>query len=165
MKTTIVPAQITTVEDRIAGNLNFPQIILLLGALFISTAIYAVLPVRFHLHTYKIVLMGLMSGFCCLLALRIQGKIVAQWLVILSRYTFRPMYHVFDKNDLYLRDVVVPPDTAVTKHHAKSTAATGKGQITVSLAEDIRLQELLNTRRSDLRFQFRKKGGMYVAVS
>ena len=30
MKTTVVPAQVTTVEDKIAGNLSFVQIIILI---------------------------------------------------------------------------------------------------------------------------------------
>jgi hypothetical protein len=37
MKTTIIPAQITTVEDKIAGNLSFAQILLFLAALFLGT--------------------------------------------------------------------------------------------------------------------------------
>jgi hypothetical protein len=39
MRTTVIPAQITTVEDRIAANLNLTQIILLLASLFVATFI------------------------------------------------------------------------------------------------------------------------------
>ena len=39
MRTTIVPAQMTTVEDRIAGNLNFTQIFLLVTALLYPNSI------------------------------------------------------------------------------------------------------------------------------
>lgn len=43
MKTTVVPAQITTVEDKIAGSLTFTQIIMLVIPLLTSTAIYVLI--------------------------------------------------------------------------------------------------------------------------
>jgi hypothetical protein len=37
MRTRVIPAQITTVEDRIAGNLNLTQILLLMIPVILGT--------------------------------------------------------------------------------------------------------------------------------
>ena len=58
MKTTVVPAQITTIEDRIAGNLTFIQIVLLICALILSTVVYAAIPPRIHLTVVKLILIA-----------------------------------------------------------------------------------------------------------
>lgn len=44
MRSTVIPAQVTTVEDTIAGNLTITQIMLLIAPVLLSTAIYAVVP-------------------------------------------------------------------------------------------------------------------------
>jgi len=44
MKTTTVPAQVTTVEDRLAGNLSLTQLLLLVCPVFVSCLIYVVFP-------------------------------------------------------------------------------------------------------------------------
>ena len=40
MKMTVVPAQVTTVEDRIIGNLGFSQILLLIVPVFAAAGIF-----------------------------------------------------------------------------------------------------------------------------
>lgn len=40
MRTTIVPAQVTTVEDRIFANLSLPQVILLFIVIFVSGGVF-----------------------------------------------------------------------------------------------------------------------------
>ena len=42
MRTTVIPAQITTVEDKIAGSLNLTQILILMIPVFWATIVYAV---------------------------------------------------------------------------------------------------------------------------
>ncbi len=108
MKTTIIPAQITTVEDTIAGNLNLTQIILLLTPVFLSTFIYALLPQRLAFTTYKIPLIVLVSLVFILLSLRIKGRLVFSWIGILSIYFFRPHLYLFNKNTLFARDFIIP---------------------------------------------------------
>lgn len=99
MKTTVVPAQITTVEDKIAGSLNFIQIILLVFSLIVGTALYELISPRLHLTTFKIVLVVIQFSIFGSLALRYKGRIVAEWLIILLRFKARPRIYVFDKND------------------------------------------------------------------
>jgi len=107
MKSTVVPAQITTVEDKIAGSLTFAQILLLVFSLIIGTAFYGLIPPKLHLSTLKIVLMILQFAFFGLLALRYKGRILAEWLVVYLRYRARPRIYVFTKNDLGSREQLI----------------------------------------------------------
>ncbi len=108
MRTTVIPAQITTVEDRIAANLNLTQIILLLASLFVATFIYAVFPHRLSLTFYKYPLFVINFIVFITLSLRIKGRVVLNWLFVLSTYYFRPRYYVFNKNAITLRNIVMP---------------------------------------------------------
>lgn len=105
MKTTVIPAQITTVEDKITGNLNLTQIILLLSSLLVGTFIYTVLPNKMQFTAYKIPLIIFELALFAGLSIRIKGRIVLQWLIVLIRYWMRPRIYVFNKNELYLRDI------------------------------------------------------------
>jgi len=105
MKTTVVPAQITTVEDKIAGSLNFIQIILLVFSLIIGTAFYGLISPKLHLSTIKIILMAVQFTIFGSLALRYKGRILADWLVVYLRYKARPRVYVFDKNDIIAREL------------------------------------------------------------
>ncbi len=135
MRTTIIPAQITTVEDTIAGNLNLTQILLLISSLFINTFIYSFLPVRLAFTTYKIPLMVLVFAVCITLSLRIKQRIVLNWLVILATYAIRPHIYLFNKNAEFARHVVVhnekPP-----KVHSKVQAPVLKAQPRLTLPFD-----------------------------
>ena len=77
MKTTVVPAQITTVEDRIAGNFTFIQIFLLIVALIVGTIVYAIAPPQMMLGSIKLSLIVFQFFVFGGLAIRINGKIVA----------------------------------------------------------------------------------------
>lgn len=106
MKSTVVPAQITTVEDKIAGSLTFAQILLLVFSLIIGTAFYGLIPPKLHLSTLKMILMILQFAVFGLLALRYKGRILAEWLIVYLRYRARPRIYVFTKNDLGSRDLL-----------------------------------------------------------
>jgi len=121
MRTTVIPAQITTVEDTIAGNLTFNQIILLIMPVFFSMAIYALMPQRMSFSLYKIPIMIIIFLVFSLLATRYKGRIVAQWLVVLLVYSLRPHIYVYDKNTLTGRDWVKTEKTAKVKAVIKST--------------------------------------------
>lgn len=98
MKMTVVPAQVTTVEDRIIGNLGFSQILLLIIPVFASAFIFGLFPPFMGGALYKYVLMGVVALLFGLLSIRIKGKILASWLVTILRYNLRPKYYLFNKN-------------------------------------------------------------------
>lgn len=105
MKTTIVPAQVTTVEDKIAGNLGFTQLLLLVTPVFLGAAVFVVLPPLFKVTVFKTALVAILAVVCILLSIRIKGVIVLNWMLILLRYNNRPRHYIYNKNDSYLRDM------------------------------------------------------------
>ncbi len=163
MKTTIVPAQITTVEDRIAGSLTFPQIVLMIIPLLTSTAIYVCIPLRMHFGIAKIVLICLQFLFFGILALRFQGKIIAEWLVIYLRFNLRPRRYVFTKNDIFARNIEIK--TIETAKHSK--AIKQKKKIIpriLPLTDRTKMDSLLENPAMSVSFKLAKKGGLYISL-
>lgn len=127
MKNTVVPAQITTVEDKIAGNLGFNQLLLMTVPVFFCAALFAITPPSFSLTPLKYVIGVTVTLLCLILSLRIRGQIVLYWAMIIGKYLVRPRYFIYNKNDVHLRRspevasgiAVVPVVNAViAKKHA-----------------------------------------------
>jgi hypothetical protein len=167
MRTTIVPAQITTVEDRIAGNLTLPQIFLLLLPIFLGGFMYISFPPYMNFAVYKIVLFFIIATISSLLAIRFKDKMVISWLIIFLRFANRPKYFVFNKNDMYERVMLqtvnkeVVPNVAVQKEEAKKHQTIQQ----ISMAQVIKLEKFLNNPKANARFIFKKKGGLHVSFS
>lgn len=161
MRTTVIPAQITTVEDKIAGNLNLTQIILLLVSLFVATFIYATFPQKLSFSMFKIVLIVIQFFFFVFLSLRIKGKVVINWLIILSGYYLRPGFYVYSKNDAYLRDISYIADLEQKKavKAVKASVKKTKAQ-TIAIPDFLGVEKILGVHRDKLRFKFDKNGGL-----
>lgn len=157
MRTTVIPAQVTTVEDTIAGNLNFTQIILLVSSLFVNTFIYVLVPQRMMFSLVKIALMGTVFAIFILLSLRIKGRLVLSWLTILATYFLRPHIFIFSKNTLFARDVEFPKP-AIQKSVAK--AKKSKKEIETSESQDFDYASIV--RNPNLNLRFRRKGILVV---
>jgi len=71
MRTTIIPAQITTIEDKIAGSLNFSQILLLMAPVLWGTLVYTLFSPVMKIAPYKI---GLVLFVCHLSHPCYEGK-------------------------------------------------------------------------------------------
>jgi hypothetical protein len=161
MKFTVVPAQVTTVEDRIAGNLSVIQMALLALPVFGGSFLFAVLPPFMGGALYKYVLLGLLLVISSLLAIRIKGKILLSWLLIIVRYNLRPSLYVYDKRTLHGREVV----KAVTrnKEAIEKKAKDHKAKLpSVSTADAARIMKLIGHPTANLRFEVSKKGGLNV---
>lgn len=163
MRTTIIPAQITTVEDKLAGNLNFTQLLLLIFPVFISTALYIVLYPAMELAVYKLVFMALLTTCCLVLAIRIKEKLVLEWLQLILRYNLRPARYVHSKDSVTARVVDLPalpkPAPATIKVKQQSAKVT---QVTENMRDFIQLEYLLQTQ--SLSFKFAKKGELHVSM-
>lgn len=157
MRTTVIPAQITTVEDTIAGNLTLTQILLLLAPVLVSTAIYAVLPQKLTFTAYKIPLVIAVSLVSILFALRIKGRLVLNWLIILAGYLFRPHLFVFNKNTLFTRDFVIP---SVRKKNTTSTAKVSVPKKDEATTTDFDYPSLV--RETDVQLRVTHKGLLIV---
>ncbi len=166
MRTTIIPAQITTVEDKIAGNLNFTQILLLMAPVFWAAIVYTLLPSPMHLSWYKLVLVGGVLIASLTLSIRVKDKIVFQWLQVLLRFNVRPKYYVFNKNDAYLRVIDLPQLSRSSRkavRHAHKPSTQKSQTAAFNLKDFVRFENLLGTQKFNLSFRTRKKGGLNVA--
>ena len=134
MKMTVVPAQVTTVEDRIIGNLGFSQILLLIIPVFASAFIFGLFPPFMGGALYKYIIMASVALLFCILAIRIKGKIVANWIITISRYNIRPRYYLYNKN--------------VTTHREEYLAKTDN-QESQKITED-RPKKKLNLQQLDI---------------
>ncbi len=124
MKTVSIPAQITSVEDRIVGGLTLAQLGLIAAPVFIDFAIYVALPRPMKLNIYKICLIFLISSFLLILALRLKGKLVLFWLLTLISFRVRPKLFVYDKNTLAYRTALTSESRGES---ATSTLQEAKG--------------------------------------
>jgi len=95
MKTTIVPAQITSLEDIIAANLNLTQVVLLIIPIFISALVFVGLPPFMHIRLYKIIVLLVLSLPPLVLAVRINGVVALRWVVLIADFNFRPDCYLY----------------------------------------------------------------------
>lgn len=163
MKMTVVPAQITTVEDRIIGTLGFSQILLLVIPVFTSAGIFAIVPPFLSGALYKYIVIAVVAAVFCILAIRIKGKIIAFWLVTILRYNLRPKYYLFNKNvtthreDYPARHVATASeDTAVRKQVTKPNISP------LDIPTTAKLLATLDNPATKFRLETGKKGQLYV---
>ncbi len=166
MRTTVVPAQITTVEDKIIGNLSFMQVGILMIPIFLGVIIFILFPPTLHIALYKIPPVVLVLLICLILSLRIKGKVVANWFLMLFTYNTRPKYYVFNKNEPYLRDI-----PGFEKEEEKEVVKVAvKKEIKIK-AQTFGLRELKEweayIKNPNYTFSLKpgKKGALYVAIA
>jgi len=166
MKTRVIPAQITTVEDKIVGNLNIAQMLMLIAPVFFTTLVYVLFPPTMSFVLYKLAISLIVFVVCTTLSLRIKGKVVANWLAVLLQYNLRAKYYVYNKNEAYLRTIYLPGiENQQTKQENQSPA---KKKVKKSLARlNIRglvtMENIISNGGLDLRYKAGKKGELNVA--
>lgn len=156
MKTTTIPAQITTVEDTIAGNLTLSQILLLIAPVFGSTAVYAVLPPSMSIVMYKLGLMVLLSLMFVVLAIRIRDKLVTSWLKIMILYALRPHIYIFNKNTDCQREAFIAKKQNKAQVNSKEKVKLKSQEIA---ANDFDYESLARDPKVNVRFT---KNGLLV---
>jgi hypothetical protein len=166
MRTTIVPAQVTTVEDRIAGRLGLTQMLLLIAPIFGGSAIFVVFPPFFAYAAYKVVLITCVATLSALLAIRIKGKILLFWAITLLRYNLRPRYYLFNKNSTHTREIVLPSDIEdepAEEAAVQSVVPVRKTSLTT--AERVQIEDLLADPTADVYLTTNKKGELSVHLT
>jgi hypothetical protein len=158
MRTTIIPAQITTVEDKIAGSLSLTQILILMVPVLFATMVYALLIPAMKLAPYKLVIISLVTLACGVLALRIRGKIIADWVKILLAYRLRPQFYLFNKNDATGRLIDVPdiPNIPVLAKKREAHPVEAQ-QPQLNLTDLIKLEHLIDTGKVAVSYSFEGK--------
>ncbi len=168
MRTTVIPAQITTVEDKIAGSLSLTQVMLLMVPVIFTTIAYAILPQRMHFELYKLILVFVVLAISLILSLRIKGKVVLNWLVVLLRYNLRARYYVFNKNDIYLRAIVLPKKHKLKTKKLEKAILENEAKLKAKiplLKDSTKIKNFLKNPNYSLSLKPNKKGGLYVAVN
>ena len=166
MRTQVIPAQITTVEDKIAGNLNLTQIMLLIFPAFWATIVYSLFIPRLQLSLYKLPLVLIVLILCLALSVRIKGRVVINWLVTIFRYNLRPKYYVFNKNDSFARTLDLPNFKMRQKSQIKKTIINEKIEkisSPVSIGNLVKLEGLFTNHKYSFSFKSGRKGGLDVA--
>ena len=165
MKTTVVPAQITTDEDKVAGNLSLTQMVLLAAAILASFGLYIVMSPHMGFSFVKVfVCLGVLV-FGASLALRYRGRILAQWIILIAHYYSRPGMYVYNKNDKYLRDA---NHTALEAHEEpqhKAAPQVLEKPKTLPAHQIFQLERVIATPETQLAFQTTKKGDVYVHIT
>lgn len=165
MRTTIVPAQVTTVEDRVTANLGISQLILFITPLFIGALLYWALPPTMDFSLYKLVFIALLTLACLILAIRIGGKIILLWLVLIMRYNRRPTLYLFDKRTLSNREDF--PKVQVTSTQTKKVV---KQPVKInipklSMRQSAYAYATLDDPVNRLNFETNKKGVLNVRIT
>lgn len=165
MKTVVIPAQITTVEDKIAGNFNLTQIMLLMAPIFWAVLVYTVFAPRLEFAYYKLPLIFLVAVVCIILSIRVKEKVILSWVVILLTYNLRPKYYLLDKNDSYLRTIDLPIfEKKKNKFLQKeaSQVVKAKKAFPFSIKDLVRLEGLLSNPSYTFSLRSLRKGGLHV---
>ncbi len=163
MRTTVIPAQITTIEDKIAGNLNLTQVFILMMPIFLTTVLFAFVPPLMKLTWFKGISILVSLIICLILSLRIKGRVVIDWLFILIKFNLRPKYYVFNKNEVYLRNV----ETSITKKKTTSIKVVKeikKAVNELAEVESVKFSNIISDRNTSLSFKLNGQGGLHVAV-
>lgn len=164
MRSTVVPAQITTVEDKIMGNIGMSQLILLTVPIFGGSALFMLLPPFFGYSLYKIVLITVLTALCGALAIRIKGRVVLFWCVALLRYNLRPRYYVFNKNNSHLRETApILKEEKVAEPIKVKKARTALPRL--STADLVKVEGLITNPQANLHFKTNRKGELYVHIT
>lgn len=166
MRVSIVPAQITTVEDKLAGNLSVKQGMLLGVPVLFGFLLAVLFPPSGQFVAYKIAIVAIIFILCGTLALRIKDRIIADWIVLFAAYMARPRYYVYDKNSMYLR----PKDEkkVIKKEIQKETTSVAPKPLDIpELAsnEFTRLQTFATDRNREIKFVVGKKGELNVRIT
>lgn len=162
MKTQIVPAQITTVEDKIVGNLNLIQLFLLLSPVVALAIVYALFPPAMEVVIYKIAVTMFFSIIAIVLSLRIKEKVVIEWLKILVSYNLRPKYFVYNKNESFDRETDFSKEK-IAKKTQKKIVKQEQSIVDFKIKELVSFEDLISQQTADFRISSSKKGGINVA--
>lgn len=163
MKTTVVPAQITTVEDRIAGNLTFSQLILIITPVFFSGIIFTFIPPFMTLKGFKLFICLSVAVICLTLAIRIKGRILLLWIGVLGRYNLRPRHYVYNKNDIHLRKTQTETLAPKTKQHTVKQKRY-ISPIRIPIPQRVWAETVVTDPRAQLEFKTTKKGELRVYI-
>ena len=162
MRVSIVPAQITTVEDKIVGNISVLQAMLLGAPVLFGFVIALIFPPSGQFVSYKIAIVIVLFLIFGTLSIRIKDRIIAQWIKLLSVYCARPRLHLYNKNSSYLRSTPVKKSTKSIVPIFKAETKQIKPAKDISTKEQARLEQMTGSDTTNMKFEVAKKGRLHV---
>jgi hypothetical protein len=165
VKVTVVPAQITSVEDTIAGSLTLNQALLLITPILLSGLLFIFLPPLMHGSLYKYLLIIVISLLFVVLAIRVKGTLLIFWLIIRLRYNLRPRFFIYNKNDMHMRLLNTPDLIGDLSAIKPSFTESIPRNLHISPSERIQLDQFIHNPEISMRFQPGKRGGIDVLIA
>lgn len=172
MRVSVVPAQVTTVEDRIIGCLGFMQILILVSAILCGAGVFVMLPPMMGEAWYKYGIIAAVLVVGSTLSIRVRGVILAHWVGIIVRYNQRPMYYVADKNTAAYRqrdkdkDKDKDDQAHMSVHaHASSGAASRHQPVHLDASARAKARAVIDDPAAHIRIATDTKGGVHVRIT
>jgi hypothetical protein len=162
MRTTVVPAQVTTVEDKVAGNISISQLMLFVTPVFIGSLLFVILPSFFSYATYKLVLILFIVTLCATLAIRIKGKILLFWIGVMIKYNSRPQYYVCCKNSDYLRYEAIEKNLDDLENVKTESKENWSRRAKVTTADMVYTEDIIAQPNANFHLRVDKKGRLSV---
>ena len=166
MRVSVVPAQVTTVEDRIIGCLGFMQILILVTAISCGAGVFVVLPPMMGEAWYKYGIIAAVLVVGSILSIRVRGVILAHWVSIIVRYNQRPMYYVTDKNTtIYRQRDKDIDDQAHTPVHTSPGTVSRHQSVHLDASARAKARAVIDDPAAHIRIATDKKGGVHVRIT
>ena len=174
MRVSVVPAQVTTVEDRIIGCLGFMQILILVSAILCGAGVFVVLPPMMGEAWYKYGIIAAVLTVGSILSIRVRGVVLAHWVSIVVRYNQRPMYYVADKNTTAYRqrdkdidiDIDIDDQAHMPVHaHASFGTANRHQPVHLDVSARAKARAVIDDPAAHIRIATDTKGGVHVRIT
>jgi hypothetical protein len=166
MRVSVVPAQITTVEDRIIGCLGFMQILILVSAILCGAGVFVVLPPMMGEAWYKYGIIAAVLVVGSTLSIRVRGVILAHWVSIIVRYNQRPMYYVADKNTTaYRQRDKDKDDQAHMPVHTSPGTVSRHQPVLLDASARAKARAVIDDPAAHIRIATDTKGGVHVRIT
>ena len=97
MKVVTTPAEVTSVEDVIFGNLSLVQLILIILPIFLGLALFFILPPAGSSSLYKLIVLGPIGAVCWTSSIRFKKQLLLELVILRLRYRCRIKLFLYDK--------------------------------------------------------------------
>ncbi len=98
MRSTVIPAQITSVEDKITSFLNLKQIVILVLDLILIIVIFLIIPPLVKFSLLKMILSVTLSLLIVPLIIKYRDVILLDYLVLMLSFKLRPKIYVLRRD-------------------------------------------------------------------
>lgn len=165
MRTTITPAQVTTIEDKITGNISVSQLFLFITPVLSASIIFILFPPFFDYAQYKVFIIACLVSVCCILAIRLRDKILLVWIVSILRYNLRPRYYVLDKNHIHGRRISPQENLLGIVNSQTGLSSRPQPLPILNMTDLVRIEQIITDPERNVRFTTNRRGELHVHIT